>query len=114
MAKKNNNTDKLLELIWWLVTEMRDLKKEIEDIKKWKEVVELKDEPKVIEKQTPYKVMQVQEVRHDESYVDPALWWEFKLYNWLGKTFKSKKDALDYIERATKANPGIQFDIFPV
>lgn len=125
MAKKKSNDwmDQILTALSWLVDTVKGFKEDMDNIKKDVESLKEKntitpkkeeEENKTVERETPYKVMQIQDIRRDESYADPALWWEFKIYAWLGKTFKNKKEALDYVERATSVNPGIKFDIFPV
>ena len=122
MAKKDDKLDQLLNLVGWLVKGMEEMKDRIDVLEKWnnntivateEKPVEVKDVVEQI-RETPYKVVQVQSVWIDESYEDPMRRWEFKVYSWLWKTFKNKQMAMEYLERAKKQNPWIQYDIFPV
>lgn len=122
MAKKDDKLDQLLNLVGWLVKGMEEMKDRIDVLEKWnnntivateEKPVEVKDVVEQI-RETPYKVVQVQSVWIDESYEDPMRRWEFKVYSWLWKTFKNKQMAMEYLERAKKTNPWVQYDIFPV
>lgn len=122
MAKKDDKLDQLLNLVGWLVKGMEEMKDRIDVLEKWnnntivateEKPVEVKDVVEQI-RETPYKVVQVQSVWIDESYEDPMRRWEFKVYSGLWKTFKNKQMAMEYLERAKKQNPWIQYDIFPV
>lgn len=123
MAKKGDDKmDQLLNLVWWLVNEMKEMKWDIEKLKweqnEW-EVVELKDEENqedihFEQKEAPYKVIPIEKIVRDESFIDPSLQGEKKIFMGRWQTFKNKKDAIAYYERVTKNNPGIQYDIFPV
>lgn len=122
MAKKDDKLDQLLNLVGWLVKGMEEMKDRIDVLEKWnnntivateEKPVEVKDVVEQI-RETPYKVVQVQSVWIDESYEDPMRRWEFKVYSWLWKTFKNKQMAMEYLERAKKQNPWVQYDIFPV
>lgn len=97
---------------------MKTMKQELDEVKNekqlpapTKEVIELKDEPK---RETPYKVIPIEKIVRDESFVDPRLQWVKKIYMWIWRTFKNKAEAVDYLERMKKANPWMQYDIFPV
>ena len=122
MAKKDDKLDQLLNLVGWLVKGMEEMKDRIDVLEKWnnntivateEKPVEVKDVVEQI-RETPYKVVQVQSVWIDESYEDPMRRWEFKVYSGLWKTFKNKQMAMEYLERAKKTNPWVQYDIFPV
>lgn len=128
MAHKKHD-DSLKDMLGTLISEIKTMKEEINELKnnKWQVIdsnevpLELKDQNDINKmfkdlptRETPYKVMTIQSVIQDESYVDPSLGWVKKIYTWLGKTFKNKEEAFAYVERMKSLNPWQQYDVFPV
>lgn len=129
--KKNSREDELLSMVWTLVSELKSMKTEMEELKnktlssskaeEW-EVLELRDKNELLEeiqkaaekRETPYKVIPIQSIIRDESYMDPSLQWIKKIYMWMWRTFKNKEEATKYLDRMKESNPWIQYDIFPV
>ena len=70
-----------------------------------------------VQRETPYKVIPIQAIIRDESYVnlkDAPNGGMKKIYMWIWRTFKNKAEATAYLDRVKKTNPGQQYDIFPV
>jgi len=114
----------------WLATEMKNMKQDIDNLKSWQQT-QIKPEAlnpdDIIEpdnssiwnvqRETPYKVIPIAAIRRDESYVniqDAPNGGMKKIYMWIWRTFKNKAEAVAYLDRVTKSNPGQQYDIFPV
>lgn len=110
--------DQLISLVWWLANELKNVKQELNEVKQMKQPAKEPDEiiepAKPIERETPYKVIPIEKIVRDESFLDPNLQWVKKIYMWIWRTFKNKRDAVDYLERMKKTNPWMQYDIFPV
>ena len=119
--------DQLINLVTWLATEMKTIKQDVDNLKnqsikpealKPDEIIE-PDKSSIwqVQRETPYKVIPIEKIVRDESYVnikDAPNWWIKKIYMWIWRTFKNKADATAYLDRMKKSNPGQQFDIFPV
>lgn len=114
----------------WLATEMKNMKQDIDNLKSW-QTTQIKPEAlnsdDIIEpdnssiwnvqRETPYKVIPIQAIIRDESYVnikDAPNGGMKKIYMWIWRTFRNKADATAYLDRVKKSNPGQQYDIFPV
>ena len=113
--------DQLLNIVTWLATEVKNMKQEIAEVKAWAIVPQ---QPEVIEptgwaievqRPTPYKVIPIESIIPDEWYLDPGHQWMMKkIYRWTWITFKTKAEAVEYLNRMQQRNPGQQYDIFPV
>lgn len=127
--KKDDKMDQLISLVTWLATEMKSIKQDVDNLKSQDTTIKqeaLKPDAIIepdnssiwkVERETPYKVIPIQAIIRDEWYLDPRYSpnnWMKKIYMWTGRTFRNKKEATDYLERAKKSNPGQQYDIFPV
>lgn len=131
IEQKTDKMDQLIDLVAWLATEVKNMKQELNEVKSW--AITPKG-PEIIspeeweyqekfrwwfwsveaKRETPYKVIPIEAIIRDESYLDPSRQWMKKIYRWIGKTFPNKKLATEYLEAAQKRNPGQQYDIFPV
>jgi len=133
--QQTDKMDKLIDLVAWLATEVKNMKQELNEVKSWNIQPQVEIIPEVIsaedmeyqkkfqwwlwwsvevKRETPYKVIPIESIVRDESYLDPSRQWIKKIYRWIGKTFPNKKLATEYLEAAQKRNPGQQYDIFPV
>lgn len=122
--------DQLINLVSWIVSEMKTMKQDIDNLKDWQQT-QIKEEalnPDAIiepddssiwnvQRETPYKVIPIQAIVRDMSYLniaDAPNWGVKKIYMWIWRTFKNKAEATAYLDRMKKSNPGQQYDIFPV
>ena len=119
--------DQLISLVTWLATEMKNIKQDVDNLKN-KEIKQEALQPDAIiepdnssiwnvQRETPYKVIPIQAIIRDESYVnlkDAPNGGMKKIYMWIWRTFKNKAEATAYLDRVKKTNPGQQYDIFPV
>lgn len=113
--------DQLLNIVTWLATEVKNMKQEIAEVKAWAivpqqpEVIEPVGWATEVQRPTPYKVIPIESIIPDEWYLDPAhQWMTKKIYRWTGITFKTKAEAVEYLNRMQQRNPWQQYDIFPV
>lgn len=128
--------DQLINIVTWLANEVKNMKQELAEVKSWTttqapEVIqpwdnamdELEYNKKfkwgiswavTVQRETPYKVIPIESIVRDMSYLDPKYQGIKKIYRWIGKTFPNKKLATEYLERAQRMNPWTQYDIFPV
>ena len=141
VEQQPDKMDQLIDLVASLTTELKNVKQELNEVKsnKTSNTIEL-EMPQVIEpwdkamdeleynqkfrgsiwwavtmqRETPYKVIPIESIIRDESFVDPNRQWIKKIYRGMWRTFPNKKLATEYLERVQKANPGQQYDIFPV
>lgn len=119
--------DQLISLVTWLATEMKTIKQDVDNLKN-KEIKQEALQPDAViepdnssiwnvQRETPYKVIPIQAIIRDESYVnlkDAPNGGMKKIYMWIWRTFKNKAEATAYLDRVKKTNPGQQYDIFPV
>ena len=132
--------DQLIDIVTSLASEVKNMKQEIADVKananttleiSTPEVIQPWDKAMddleynqkfrggiwwavTIQRETPYKVIPIESIIRDEWFVDPNRQWIKKIYRGMWRTFPNKKLATEYLERVQKANPGQQYDIFPV
>ena len=141
VEQQPDKMDQLIDLVASLTTELKNVEAELNEVKSNKTSNELELEmPQVIEpwdksmedieynkkfrggiwwtvtiqRETPYKVIPIESIIRDESFVDPSRQWIKKIYRGMWRTFPNKKLATEYLERVQKSNPGQQYDIFPV
>lgn len=112
--------DQLLNIVTWLATEIKNMKTEIAEVKSSASAVQ---EPSVIEpldmdepvvRNEPYKVIPIESITVDEWWVNPMEPKMKKVYRGIWRTFKSKAEALKYLDAVQARNPGQKYDIFPV
>lgn len=129
MAHTKNKMDQLISLVSWLAAEIKSIKEDVDNLKNQDTTIKpeaLKPDAIIepdnssvwnVQRETPYKVIPIQSIIRDEWYLNPAdspTGGVKKIYMWTGRTFKNKAEATAYLDRAKKANPGQQYDIFPV